>query len=304
MDLNFVRLVFTLKLEEGCADPYVMFGLKPYFMDSVRLGAGCGAPGCEQCSRKDDCVYHRIFSQPLTVEPAALKRYQKPSYPFVFDIPVLPPLPNAGRTVEIGLTLAGLAVNHVDELIAAIRGMLTAPGLMKRVRTSLVRIESSGYDGSRVSVSAAGKEPESAKVLTLSLCGLQETVVIPAEVVTVTIMTPMRIMSEGGLLREVSFSPFIRALLRRISSMVYYYGDEEEAEVDFKWLAGQSHATGAVAADFRWVEEGSRWSGLLGSGTFTGVLPEFHPFLLAGEYLHVGKGASFGLGAFRVNKAV
>ncbi len=136
----------------------------------------------------------------------------------------------------------------------------------------------------------------------LSLRGLQEAVVLPSDAVTLTIMTPMRIMGEGKPFRELSFSPFIRSLFRRLSSLAYYYGGEE-ADLDYKWLAEQSLLIECVAADFRWTEWGSKWNGLIGTGTFSGDLSDYQIFLLAGEYLHVGKGASFGLGRFIVDKA-
>jgi CRISPR-associated endoribonuclease Cas6 len=301
MDLNLVRLIFTLNLEADCVDSHVLFGLKPYFMEAFRVTAGCVQPDSELSLRRCDCLYHRMVSQHLSAEPAALKRYQKPSYPFVFDIPEIPPPPNAGRTVELGLTLAGMAANHTEEFIATVQGMLTIPGIERIVRATLVRVEAAGYDGNRTPIMAEGGTVARGEVVTLSLRGLRETMIIPADAVTLAIMTPMRIMGEGRPLREFTFSPFIRALLRRISSLVYYYGGEE-TDLDFKWLAGQSLAVRTVAADFRWVDRGSKLSGLLGMGTFVGIPPEYHTFLLAGEYLHVGKGASYGLGAYRVNK--
>ena len=65
----------------------------------------------------------------------------------------------------------------------------------------------------------------------------------------------MRIMAEGRPLREFSFSPFIRALFRRVSAMAYYYGGSE-AELDFKWLAERSRSVACAEANFRWVEWG------------------------------------------------
>lgn len=270
-------------------------------MESFRLVAGCTEPECGPC-RIDDCPYEQTFSQSLSSDPAALKRYQKPSLPFVFDVPVLPPAPHRGKTVELGLTIAGSAINYVNEYIAAMGVMLHGPGLLDRVSASIFKVESAGYNGARSLITGAGGGVENGNVLTLSVQGLQGAMVLPSDTVTLTIMTPMRIMGEGKLLREFSFSPFVRALFRRLSSLVYYYGGEEDG-ADYKWLAGQSLGIETVAADFRWAEWGSKWSGVIGTGTFSGDLSDYHLFLLAGEYLHLGKGASFGLGRFFVDKA-
>ncbi|HTP66915.1 MAG TPA: CRISPR system precrRNA processing endoribonuclease RAMP protein Cas6 [Geobacteraceae bacterium] len=301
MDLNFVRLIFTLKLEADSADPYALFDLKPHFMESLLQAVNCGRLQCVPCKKRDDCPYHMSFSQSLSADPAALRRYQKPSLPFVFDITLLPPVPNSGSLVELGLTIAGLAVNHPREYIAAAEGMLQSPGLRRKVRASLLKIESSGYDGTRSVIMESGGAVGTGYLQTLSLQGLQEVGILSTDAVSLTIITPMRLMTEGRPLREFSFSPFVRALFRRLSSLVYYYGGEEP-ELDYKWLAEQSRMVECVTANFRWVEWGSRWSGLIGEGTFAGNLSEYLPFLQAGEYLHVGKGASFGLGRFLLDK--
>ena len=303
VDLNFVRLIFTLKLAAGSVDPYALFAMRPYFIESFRQTVDCGKPQCEPCPKAATCPYHQIFTQPLSVDPVALKRYQKPSLPFVFDIPVLPPTPAKGCTVELGLIITGSAVNYLAEHIAATDTMLRNSGFRRRLNASILKVETVGYSGGRNSIMEPGGALKTGLLEILSMGGLQEAVVLPSDTVTISIMTPMRIMGEGKPSREFSFSPFVRALFRRLSSLAYYYGDEE-TELDYKWLADQSRLVECVDADVRWVEWGNKWSGLIGTGTFAGDLSEYHPFLLAGECLHVGKGASFGLGRFLVDKSV
>lgn len=295
MDLNFVQLIFTLRLEADISDRYALFAMKPYFEEAFRQAAGCGGgPIC-------GCPYHLTFSQPLSVDPAALRRYQKPSLPFAFHIPLVSEPPNEGDTVELCLVITGSAVNLVIDYIAALEGMLRSPAFRRRFSASLMKVESSGYDRCRTLIMVPGKGMAMDRVTTLSLQGLRKSSVLAPDAVTVAIVTPMRIMAEGRPLREFSFSPFIRALCRRVSAMAYYYGGSE-AELDFKWLAERSRSVACADADITWVEWGSSWSGLLGSATFTGDLTEYHPFLLAGEYLHVGKGATFGLGRYAIGK--
>ncbi len=119
--------------------------------------------------------------------------------------------------------------------------------------------------------------------------------------ITISIETPLRILHEGKPLHELSFSVIIRALMRRISSMAYYYGGVE-TNLDFKWLVSSSNSVETEQKDFRWVEWGKGVSGVIGTGRFGGEMAEFHPFLLAGEYIHAGKGAALGLGRFNLER--
>jgi len=299
VDLNFVQLIVTLRLEADISDRYALFAMKPYFEEAFRQAACCGGGLIGPCTSENGCPYHLTFSQPLSADPAALKRYQKPSLPFVFQLQLLPEPPNEGDTVELGLVLTGSAVNLVTDYLAALEGMLRIPAFRRRFTAALIKVESAGYDRCRTLVMTPGKGMAMDRVTTLSLQGLRESAVLAPDAVTVTVVTPMRIMAEGRPLREFSFSPFIRALFRRVSAMAYYYGGSE-AELDFKWLAEQSRSVACADADFQWIEWGGSWSGLVGSATFTGNMTEYHPFLLAGEYLHVGKGATFGLGRYAV----
>ncbi|HEX8960739.1 MAG TPA: CRISPR system precrRNA processing endoribonuclease RAMP protein Cas6 [Geobacteraceae bacterium] len=297
MDLNFVRLIATLRLENDNVDRYVLFDLRPYFEEAFRQAAGCGGEG-GSC----DCSYHQAFSQPLSVDPAALKRYQKPSLPFAFSVSPLPEPPNRMATVELGLTLVGPAVNFVATYVDALNGMLASPDLHRRCAASLMKVESAGCDGCRSLVFAPKEGVALDRLSSLSLQGLREASVLAPDTVTLAIATPMLILSEGRSLREFSFSSFMRALFRRVSSMAYYYGTEED--IDYKWLAGQSREVECAHADFRWVEWGRKLYGVVGTGTFRGDLTDFHPFLLAGEYLQVGKGAPFGHGRFMLRRNV
>ncbi|HEY6874032.1 MAG TPA: CRISPR system precrRNA processing endoribonuclease RAMP protein Cas6 [Geobacteraceae bacterium] len=296
MDLNLIRLIVTLRLEADIADRYALFGMRPYFEEAFRQAAACGG-SAGPCTRGADCPYHQTFSQQLSADPAALRRYQKPSLPFVFHIPPIPEPPNRGNTLELELILAGSAANFVSCYIAALAEMLMLPGLRRRVPAILTKVESEGYDGCRTLVMAPGKDPATDRLTTLSLRGLLDGSVLAPDRVTIAFVTPLLILHEGKPLREFSFSPFMRALFRRVSAMAYYYGGAETA-LDYKWLAGQSLAVECIGADFRWVEWGRKWYGVIGRGTFRGDLADFHPFLLAGELLHAGKGAAFGQGRF------
>jgi len=256
VDLNFIQLIFTIALDANAPDRYAFFGLRPFFTESFRMQSGCTSEPDLSCSERDQlCSYHQIFSQPLATDPAALKRFQKPSLPFVFDIPVVPPIPNSGSTVELGLTLIGSATHLVAEFVAAVETMLNAPAFRKRAAARIVKVESAGYAGLRTAVMEKGGRIARDLLATLSLRGLNESSVLTANAVTVTVLTPMRLIAGGTAVREISFSAFIRALLRRVSSMAYYYDGCDDG-LDYKWLAEQSDLIEGVDHALRWVDWG------------------------------------------------
>jgi len=91
VDLNFVRLVFTLKLEKECTDPYALFDLRPHFQEAFRQLVGCCQPPVRPLLKGE------TLSLPSDVCPASERRpscprrtYQKPSLPFSVRYPRSP----------------------------------------------------------------------------------------------------------------------------------------------------------------------------------------------------------------------
>ncbi len=301
MDFNFAKLIITIKLETDAPDPCALFITRKEFAAAFRQAVNCRCSGCDVCPRNTTCPYHLTFVQEISPDPAAVKRYQKPPLPFVFDVPYIPPAPNRGTELEIGLVLVGRAIDHLDFYIAAFRRMLLqdAPGSL--INASVRRVESVDYTGNRHLLEERGGRWAPGGLLLLSLKGLCTSALLSMDSLTITLETPLRIMHDMKPLRDLSFSAIARALMRRVSSMAYYYGGSD-TELDFKWLAMRSNSVALVKNEFRWVEWGTGVSGVLGNGTFCGEMAEFHPFLLAGEYVHAGKGAAFGLGRFRLER--
>ncbi len=302
MDFNFAKLIITVALKTDVPDPCVLFGTRREFAAAFRQVVGCRCTCCDGCQRAALCPYHKTLGQEVSSEPAAVKRYQKPPLPFVFSFPVIPPLRNRGTELEIGLVLVGNAIDHLDFYMAAFGHMLLQVGQGKGGGASIRRLESVDYAGNRHLVEERGGHWAPGGLALLSVRGLCKSELLPMDSITINLETPLRIMHEAKPLREISFSAIVRSLMRRISAMAYYYAGSE-TDVDFKWLAMRSKSVKSVHVDFHWVEWGKGVSGVIGTGTFIGELTEFHPFLLAGEQVHAGKGAAFGLGRFHLDRA-
>jgi hypothetical protein len=299
MDLLFARIVVTLRLESGITDPYVLFSLKSMFRDAFRRTVCHSGGGCDGCTFRADCPHQAVFAQDLTADPAALKRHQKPPLPFVFQIPLVTTPSKEGQEAELGLVVVGTAMSHVREFCLSLLSLFRDDGWSCFAKASVAQIESEGCSGSRNLLMSKDGELSLAGFATISAEDLTALNILPSDRVTVRVVTPLRLLTEGRPVTEFSFSPFIRSLLRRISSLAYYYCDSV-LDLDYKRLARLADSIVVKEHIFSWTEWGKgRLTGLTGSGTVEGELADFHLLLLLGEYLNCGKDATFGMGRYQ-----
>ena len=126
--------------------------------------------------------------------------------------------------------------------------------------------------------------------------------------ITISILTPLRLRFDGHITDKLEFHVLIRNLLRRISSLSYFHCGEK-LDIDFKGLIEKAGAVKQAASNMRWYdwerystrqEEWMSLGGVTGTVAYEGDISDFMPFLRLGEYVHVGKGTSFGLGKYEI----
>jgi hypothetical protein len=123
--------------------------------------------------------------------------------------------------------------------------------------------------------------------------------------------TPLRLSQANKNIRaaDFNFGVFFNTLLRR-QSMISYFHTESPLEIDFAALTTQARAVHLSAAQldwFDWTRYSSRqeteisMGGLVGTVELVGYdLAEFWPYLWLGQWTHVGKGTSMGMGAYSI----
>ena len=124
-----------------------------------------------------------------------------------------------------------------------------------------------------------------------------------ANTITISLLTPLRLRFDGHITDKIEFHVLIRNLLRRISSLSYFHCGEKY-QVDFKGLIERAGAVKLIKSDIQWFdwkrystrqEEWMSLGGVTGTVSYEGDLSDFMLLLRLGEYVHVGKGTSFGL---------
>ena len=99
------------------------------------------------------------------------------------------------------------------------------------------------------------------------------------------------------------------ALARRYQLLCDVHLGAAASQLDFSTLVAQAEKISVDASALRWFDWGRysqrqqqemRLGGLLGSLQLRGDLSPFAQLLHIGQWLHVGKNASFGLGGYRL----
>lgn len=296
MNTSFIQLHFTLERPAEKHTPQTLFAIRQLFPNAFRRVTGCLTKD-HGCSAGPDCPCRLVFEQRLTPDPSALRRYQKPSLPFAFKIPLLPESCRQGSEVELTLVIAGAAISHLDLFVKAVRLMFASPGLLKGWR--LCAVEAAAGDGTRTVIPVGGAGTEFSSLPLLSFDELFSSGCVSCQRVTINFLTPVRLLHKGAPLRDIPFSAVAGALFRRISALAYYYGGEELPH-DFKWLAEKSREISCSCSDLHWVNRGGGLQGVEGEAVFSGELTDFIPFLTLGSRLNIGKGASYGMGGYEL----
>lgn len=251
---------------------------------------------CDTCPMRESCDWHLVFGQSLTSDPSALKRFQKPPLPFMFRFPFRQETVERSTEIECGLVVIGQAIACLDLLLDGFRKILDSLG------STLVQAGTRDYQGIiHPLVDVRGVNyPEN--LVVMSINDLLESRILTEACLQIRLLSPLRMFEEGHLCDSFNFSRFTRSLLRRVSSLAYYYGGHESSW-DYKELSRQADAV--ICTDNHFVirkEKNRKLSGLTGYGRFCGDFNGLVPFLIAGLYVHAGKGATFGMGVYEFSE--
>jgi CRISPR-associated endoribonuclease Cas6 len=261
---------------------------------------------CRDCLLKHKCAYSYIFETPPPSGTLIMRKYEAAPHPFVIEPPferkrVYKP----GEVLLFGLVLIGKAIDYLPYFIYTF-DELGKTGIGKgRGRFELRSVESGG----RTIYDSTSKTLEEVTKVELPL-ERKSTRGRKKASLTISFLTPTRIVYHGRLALDLEFHMLVRNLLRRISLIYYFHGNGRLAEFDFKGLIEKAKKVKVVQRGLSWYDW-ERYSGrqerkidmggFVGEITVEGDLRPFAAPLGAGEMLHVGKGTTFGLGRYEIS---
>ena len=298
MEFNLVDLKIKVRCKKPDLLALSMSGHGGTFAAACKNGVCTRVSiACDQCPVRRECHWHAVFGQILSVDPAALKRHQKPPLPFIFSFPFPEELIVATDTIECGLVVVGRAIHCIDMLLKGFAEFLM--GDAAEVTGEIIQVSTSGYQGESTCLGEGTDIYHAGNLQVLSAEVLQEYSPLECSRIDVRLLSPLRLMMNGRQCRRFDFSQFVRSLMRRVSSLAYYYA-EYSFESDFRRLASIADSIECSKDRFCYEQRKDSIFGITGSGSFNGNFEELLPFLTLGKYIHVGKGASYGMGRYQL----
>lgn len=297
--------------------------LPPYKGAVLRGGFGsmlkratCAVPDtpCQECLLQHRCAYCQIFETPVPEDSRYFEGQSYAPHPFVIEPP------DETKTVyspedrlTFNLVLIGKAIDYLPYFVFAFTE-LGRKGLGERVegkrgRCGLEKVESLKALGKESKAIFLGKTGHLlGEFSTITFEDILKERGLIADRIVLDFLTPTRIKRGGKLREEIDFEILMRSLLRRILALSYFHCGFEPDQ-DYKGLIERAKKVELVGNDLDWHDL-SRYSrrqetrlfigGFKGKIVFKGPLEEFLPFILLGEYIHIGKGTAFGLGKYRI----
>lgn len=316
--LPLARYRYTFRMREPLRLPdYAGALLRGQFGTNLR-GISCmtGQASCEGCPLRMTCPYAAVFEAPAPAQHD-LQRFSHIPNPYVIEPPPLGTKRIArNEPLVFTLILFGRALEHVPLISLALQRALEQGLGPERARGALERIDvqqtgDAGHAGTPnwTPVWQPGDTQFAAHAATLPLAAPASTAAVTQT--RLTFHTPLRLQQQGQPIRPHALTPRKLAadLLRRVSLLAEFHAGLRGVVPDVHDLV--RHAEGlAHEHDLHW-HDWSRYSsrqqremplgGVLGTWTLSGELEPLLPWLHIGQWLHVGKNATLGLGAYRLD---
>ena len=258
---------------------------------------------CKDCPLFRTCPYTTVFEAPAP-KTHRLQAFSQIPAPYIIEPPEWGMrIYRPGELLAFSMVLIGKAQEHLALVTYAWQRAFAREVGHGKARLSTLYIETS-----------VGKEKiydETSRAIIDHDTHL-DIVIEPITSARLTFMTPLRLQDNGHALpaAKLTVRRFMMALVRRIALLSEFHM-ASPIETDFHALSLQAEQI-QDARELTW-RDWTRYSsrqrqtmqlgGVVGTLTLTGIPEIYLPYLHLGQWLHVGKNATFGLGQYKMTKA-
>lgn len=252
------------------------------------------------CLLYGSCPYCTLFVTP-PIPGHHLKKLSQLPHPYVIEPPPGARTLDAGEQFAFSLVLFGRAVPLWQTVLRALASALHAGLTADHVRC---RLRGAWHGDTQAQLWPGTHQPD--------LLALPAPLPLHRSA-TLRFDTPLRLRRSGRPVRdprELDARTLLVALARRYQLMLDAWAPGQAPQLDFQRLVASAEAIRLQAGDdLRWFDWG-RYSqrqrremqlgGLLGSLQLHGDLMRFSRLLHLGQWLHVGRNTTFGMGGYRL----
>ncbi len=264
---------------------------------------------CRECLLQQKCVYAYIFETPfpdyLTEKTSFNIAY--PPHPYILEPPFdSKAIFNPDDELIFNLVLIGKSIEYLPYFIFVF-DELGKIGLGKdRGKYKLNRVED--IKGEMVYHNGRLKDKINQITFQDIIHKYQRDTAKQYSEIRIHFLTPTRFVLEEKLVKEINFKEFITNLLRRISLLSIFHC-AKKIDFDYLGLIEDTNIIESKIENWKWHDWGRystkqkqrvKLGGFLGDIYFSGNLNRFIPFIKLGEYIHIGKQTSFGLGKYEI----
>jgi hypothetical protein len=312
--LPLARYRFTFRMRAPLRLPdYAGSLLRGQFGAALRrVSCMTGENTCDGCPLRATCPYPAIFEAPAPAAHA-MQNFTHVPNPYVIEPPPFGTRHvEAGGTLQFCVVLVGRAVAQLPLVSFALQravegglGRERAPGALETIEWQEPATgDRSGVFAPVWQVGDAAISAHDARVRLPTPAG-------PASRLTIAIHTPMRLQQQGHPVRPHALTPrkLVADLLRRITLLGEFHAERAGLVADAPALVRHADTLAHQPA-LRW-QDWSRYSsrqqqemtlgGVIGAWTLEGDLAPLLPWLWLGQWLHVGKNATMGMGGYQLS---
>ncbi|KAB2952702.1 CRISPR system precrRNA processing endoribonuclease RAMP protein Cas6 [Heliorestis acidaminivorans] len=321
LKLQRFRIVISAGANGLLLPPYPGSTLRGAFGHALREMSCTAGKGqdCNGCFYQMICPVTMLFNPVVPEEQEGLfAKGQEIPTPFV-----LRPLTDGrtmyqpGETFEVEITIFGKSIPFAPYLLSALSRALEK-GIGKGLKSSSIisaylfnpftndrhAIFEKGQWNltNKVNLSAYDVDARVNKLLYSSVNKGSQTY-------KVTFNSPLRLKADKHFQNKLTAPLLIRGLMRRLSVITAYYG-EQQWSIDFYKYIELANSLQVREEKYEWVDweryssrqnSKMKLGGIMGSLVLEGeALKELLPLLIWGQLIHLGKAASFGLGALEI----
>jgi hypothetical protein len=308
--IPYLRLRVTLRAEEPAElPPYQGSLLRGAFGHALRrlvCAAGPKQP-CATCRLRRGCHYTRLFETFIDGEPPPfLRGLDTAPRPYVFEPDVAHlhrgyPRYAPGDPLGFDLLLLGQATDLAGWALLAVEAMAHDGLGARRARFVLDRVQARDPEGRWIALRDNGRwtgcdaPPPS----------VPPTNGLPTDRLNVHIQTPLRLPTRDNAAGSFRMRDLAFLMIRRILELATFHVPGAAPDWTFRPLLEHAGTVRISARDLHWYdwqrysnrqERKMSFGGFLGNVELEGNLAPLAALLRTSEIVHVGKGATFGLG--------